>query len=509
MEVAMKIFSRFLLIGIILLVSCTAAISTNEVRGIDVVSSEAFNAYIVLGRPTESSITLRITPKNSCQVKVIYRVSDTSQLFESSLHAASKDSPGNIELINLSKDMSYDYQVMLMFDDYQEVSKFNSFSTARSEGESFKFVIQSDSHFNTKADKEVYLDGLNSMKAFEPDFLVDLGDTFINDYFPESTYDEVNNRYYEHLEYFDVLTRSVPLFLVIGNHEGEYGYLMDDSAENLPIYATKSRKQYFPNPIPNDFYSGNPEIEPYVGMPENYYAYTWGDALFVMIDPYRYTDEKPEGNDWLWTLGDAQYNWLEETLSESNSTYKFIFSHHMIGNFRGSNEIVNLYEWGGQDKKGRDRFSANRPNMTMPVHDLLVENNVTIFFQGHDHIYARETVDGVIYQTLPKPAETLPDRETNQSFYGENIQMNSGYLEVTVENSYVQVDYRRMVMPVEGFDSTGIVNSYQISKDGIIKELFSTDDSLAFEKYGGNSNRRIGRPQKGKPNDTNKSNNTN
>ncbi len=501
MEVKMKVISRVLFIGILLLVSCTAAIGTEEVKVIDVVSSDVFNAYIVLGRPTDNSITIRVTPKNDCQIKISYKESGTSQLYESTLFAASKDSPGNIELFNLIKDKSYEYQVVLIYDNFQEVNKVNSFSTAKSEGESFSFVIQSDSHFNTKADKEVYLDDLMKMKAFEPDFLIDLGDTFINDNFPESTYDEVNNRYYEHLEYFDVLTRSVPLFLVIGNHEGEYGYLMDGSEDNLPIYATKSRKQYFPNPIPNEFYTGNTEIEPYVGMPENYYAYTWGDALFVMIDPYRYTIEKPEGDDWLWTLGDDQYNWLEETLSESDSAYKFVFSHHMIGNFRGSNEIVNLYEWGGLDKKGQDIFSANRPNMTMPVHDLLVKNNVTIFFQGHDHIYARETIDGIIYQTLPKPAETVPDRETNQSYYGETVQMNSGYLEVTVENSFVQVDYRRMAMPVDGCDSTGIVNSYQVDISGVIKELISTDDSLAFEKYGGDTRRRIEQRQNTKVKD--------
>ena len=41
----------------------------------------------------------------------------------------------------------------------------------------------------------------------------------------------------------------------------------------------------------------------------------------------------------------------------------------------------------------------------MPIHQLLAANGVTMFFHGHDHIYARQELDGVIYQTLPEPAD--------------------------------------------------------------------------------------------------------
>jgi hypothetical protein len=104
---------------------------------------------------------------------------------------------------------------------------------------------------------------------------------------------------------------SVPLYLILGNHEGEVGWGLDGTANNLAVMASNTRKLYYPNPLPNNFYSGNTEEEPFVGLRENYYAFEWGDALFVVLDPFWYTLKKP---DWGWTLGPEQYNWFSKTL---------------------------------------------------------------------------------------------------------------------------------------------------------------------------------------------------
>jgi hypothetical protein len=42
----------------------------------------------------------------------------------------------------------------------------------------------------------------------------------------------------------------------------------------------------------------------------------------------------------------------------------------------------------------------------MPVHALLARNHATIVFHGHDHLYARQEVDGVVYQSCPNPADS-------------------------------------------------------------------------------------------------------
>jgi hypothetical protein len=37
----------------------------------------------------------------------------------------------------------------------------------------------------------------------------------------------------------------------------------------------------------------------------------------------------------------------------------------------------------------------------MPIHQLLLENHVTTVFHGHDHLFAKQELDGIIYQEVP------------------------------------------------------------------------------------------------------------
>jgi len=88
-----------------------------------------------------------------------------------------------------------------------------------------------------------------------------------------------------------------------------------------------------------------------VGLRENYYAWTWGDALFVVLDPYINTLNKPEkeGDGWNFTLGRDQYDWFRRTLENSDSKFKFVFAHQIVGGDtegRGGTEWVDYYEMG-------------------------------------------------------------------------------------------------------------------------------------------------------------------
>ena len=42
-------------------------------------------------------------------------------------------------------------------------------------------------------------------------------------------------------------------------------------------------------------------------------------------------DDPASGDRWNWTLGQQQYNWLKQTLENSNAKYKSMFAHHMLG----------------------------------------------------------------------------------------------------------------------------------------------------------------------------------
>jgi len=445
------------------------------------------DGYIILGRPTDSEITARITSNINTSVAIVYGTEKNIYSFSTKTYTSNNENPANIVITSLKESQTYYYRLIYSYesDSTEYKSEEHSFETAKKTGEAFSFVVQSDSHLLNKADKELYMKVMNDMTTKNPDFIWDLGDTFLNDEEIDITFEEVNEHYQEQLPYLSTAAQSAPLFLVIGNHEGEYGYFLDGTKDNMSVYAALSRKQYYPNPIPNDFYSGNNNEEEFIGLPENYYAYTWGDALFVALDPYRYTTEVVDEG-WDWTLGEEQYKWLQDTLEKSEAKYKFVFAHHAIGNIRGAANIASLYEWGGEDKRGRDLFNQKRPDFEKPIHDLMVDENVTIFFQGHDHLFSRELVDGVIYQTLPKPAEVIPDRQNNyKSFIGDTL-INSGYLNITVDVNEVKVDYIRSYVSgsneeISDFD---LAYSYTVNDSGKFEILKTTDDILAIEAYG-------------------------
>ena len=130
--------------------------------------------------------------------------------------------------------------------------------------------------------------------------------------------------------------------------------------------------------------------------------------------------------------GDAQYEWFKKTLEESDAKYKFVFTHHVLGTGRGGIERETRYEWGGYTDEGVWEFDEQRPDWDLPIHQLMVENGVTIFFQAHDHIFARQELDGVVYQSVPNPADDTYEGRNKNAYLSGDILDSSGYLHVTV-----------------------------------------------------------------------------
>ena len=277
------------------------------------------------------------------------------------------------------------------------------------------------------------------------------------------TQDSITIRHLLLRSYFETICHSMPLYLAIGNHEGELGWLLDETAGNLAVVTSNTRLKYFLNPLPDGFYTGDTTNVKFIGQRQNYYAWEWGNALIVVLDPYWYTVKKPGAtkNNWDWTLGRVQYDWFKKTLETSKADYKFVFSHQVIGGDdtegRGGIEAVPYYEMGGLNGDGTPGFAANRPGWPMPVHQLMAANHVSVFFHGHDHVYVRQVLDGIVYQELPQPAYynfISPEKSySNISLaakYGYthgDIISSSGYLRVTVRDTGATVDYIRSYMP--------------------------------------------------------------
>ncbi len=444
-----KLFIPVLLFGA-MNIYCQANPSVNNTS----TEKEFFN--IVLGRPTDKSITASLLPSKNMSIYCEYKKSTESIYSKTTAQNVTKDVPYELVLTNLTSNTKYNYHIV--YGDTPTsgyvIGDEHSFQTQRAKGSTFSFTLEADPHpYDKKGSHTLWDICFNNQLNDSPDFMIDLGDTFGDDHTPSTTTsDDMKQLHLDNRSHFGIAAHSVPLFFCLGNHEGESGYyLLQTPPNNIGVYGTLWRKYYYPNPEPNDFYSGNTNLEQFgMGLPQNYYAWEWGDALFVVVDAYRgYTaNSKPRG--WEWTLGQTQFSWLEQTLKNSSAKYKFVLTHHILGETRGGLAVAKNYEWGGYEANNTTySFTANRPGWSMPIHQLMVKYGVNIFFQGHDHLYAKEEMDGIVYQEVPMPSDStyIIGMTDNGSAYGGIKLDASGHLRVTVNPNEIKVDYVRAWLP--------------------------------------------------------------
>jgi hypothetical protein len=107
-----------------------------------------------------------------------------------------------------------------------------SFHTQKKTGNSFTFTIQADSHLGTDkhCHTDLYKKTLQNVVISNPDFHIDLGDTFRSSKLIDPSYEKVSELYLKHRPYFSIVSSNSPLFLVLGNHEYELGFHLDGTA---------------------------------------------------------------------------------------------------------------------------------------------------------------------------------------------------------------------------------------------------------------------------------------
>ncbi|MBX7047416.1 MAG: metallophosphoesterase [Ignavibacteria bacterium] len=423
--------------------------NTNDVQAVQFVCNE------VLFRPTSNSISINACSNIPIDVYYEYGIDSNNYTLQTPVQRSVDSIPFSTVISGLNANTQYFYRMR-----YKEVSSATylakpnrTFRTQRPAGSSFNFVVQADPHLDTNSNPSAYTVALQNMLFQKPDFMIDLGDNFMSEKLPVYTAEDIKSRHLLLRNYYDLVCHSIPLFITLGNHEGELGWLPDSSTTSLKVLATNTRKFYYLNPEPNSFYSGNSTPSTNVGLRQNYYSWTWGNCLFVVIDPYWYTKSKPA---WGWSLGLEQFNWLKNVLTTSNAKFKFIFSHQVVGGSgnegRGGTEVAHLFEMGGRNADSTWGFDTYRPGWGgKPVHTLMVENKVNIFFHGHDHFFGKQEKDGVVYQEVPQPSSrSVTSISATQYGYLDGVFIPSrGHLSVNVTNSKVKVDYVRAYVPSE------------------------------------------------------------
>ncbi len=424
----------------------------------------AFSGSVVLGAPTDSGIVLNFYAKEqSGSLRVEYGKRGQALNERSDSIILSPGQPVVLTLDGLAANTAYNYRVLFQPRGHASdvAGELHGFQTARPPGSSFTFTIQADSHMDENSIVRMYQRTLANVLAAQPDFHVDLGDTFMTEKHqaplsltsaPAANSSEVEQRYVYERGNFAAIAADIPIFLANGNHEGELGWLKTNAGNDIANWAAQARQRHFVAPSSGGFYSG----EGGSIARGAWYSWQWGSALFVVLDPYWYSGRTKGGDGWSMTLGAQQYSWLEATLAASAAPFKFVFLHSLVGGLdgqmRGGAEAARFFEWGGYDSDDTTySFASKRPGWSAPIHDLFVRHGVSVVFHGHDHLYVKQELDGIVYQEVPQPSALNTNSAANlarEYHYDSGVVLSSaGHLRVTVTPNDVTAAYVRTWLP--------------------------------------------------------------
>ncbi len=205
------------------------------------------------------------------------------------------------------------------------ISETYSFKTTVNDSSAFMFALVGDSQWNRDTPWAWSVIAEEVWKE-RPSFIVHAGDLI--DWGPKKT---------DWTEHFfpggQALMARVPMYTVLGNHEGD-----------SDLYY-----QYMANP-----------------KPEYRYHFKYGNAEFFMIDSNRDLSE-----------GSEQYNWLDQALAKSTATWKIAVHHHPPYSSESDDH--------GDTFKEASTMGTQSRNL-VPLFD---KYNVDFSLFGHTHVYER------------------------------------------------------------------------------------------------------------------------
>lgn len=342
-----------------------------------------------------------------------------------------------------------------------------------------------------------------------PDFTILGGDgVFLSS--SDST-DTDRTRWIKYMNMLNPIFTSGGAYFMLGNHEREIGFLQDASSATTTGNqrdCTVLRKKFFINPTNTTYSEGGENDTNYLDnagsdwVPaldgtfdatyrtnqigdgtdgnapplENYYAFTWGDCLWIVLDPFRYT--KPGGSNTItdeahWILGETQWAWLEGVLAASTARHKVICIHQQLGGVRQSLGPAGWYGRGSGAQISNSRLSsvaftshevatgtgAGSPGIIdeLRLHSLCRQYSVNAVVKGHDHQFIHVRKNTVNYVSAPalsitkfsstdaqkeifgSPDIEYADRAADGVLFGH---AGSGYMRLSVSASSLNLTYR-------------------------------------------------------------------
>ncbi len=197
----------------------------------------------------------------------------------------------------------------------------------------FSFVVLGDN----KLGYDMYSALIEQAKKKKPDFIINTGDQIRH---PGNL-----NEWKKFWELSSPV--HVPYFLTVGNHDVD-----NDSSEQ--IFKEQAG----------------------MGMDKPYYSFSVNNAIFIVLDSKIGGHER--------RIEGQQYHWLENLLASSSKKHTFVILHHPMYPEKGKGhhygESLDKYP------KKRDRLQS-----------LFVRYNVSAVFEGHEHLYLRKKINGIMH----------------------------------------------------------------------------------------------------------------
>lgn len=287
-----------------------------------------------------------------------------------------------VVLKGLAPQTNYFYRVVSVTEDGVELaSEIYSFQTAVKEETAFAFAVIGDTQNNPPVWGKI----AEGIWRERPNFVALCGDIVGTG---SNTYEWINEFFAPSAS----LMGRIPIYTVLGNHEGD--------ADNYYRYMA------------------NPE-------PEYYYTFTYGNAQFFMIDSNRSL-----------APGSEQYTWLERELAQSTATWKFA-AHHHPPYTSDENDYGDTYQ--GPALEGDPRVQ--------PAISLYEQYGVDIVFFGHIHDYERtwpikggkvDQEDGVVYVQTGGAGGSLENFAPTRSWFTARVRRDHHFSLVLIHEGTLQ-----------------------------------------------------------------------
>lgn len=454
------------------------------------------------GKPFVSAVTnttarVSVIFSNSTDAYISYGTSPGSYQYNTSVSLSNqKNTSIGFTLTNLVPNARTYYQAYIRpngTEVYCPVYNERNFTTTKPKGVTFNFAFESDSHIFEAINNSVtglpdFNKTVTQINSFNPDFIMDGGDTVMTHYGSGTGQNNANTQ--EKADYRYLITRNIfadsyayPIYMTLGNHEGEFDMgTFNDHNSTLTNHSATARLKYWVG-VNNSIYpyGGSNDLNPHTSTPlENYFAFDYGDATFIVLDSYRYSNGSQITDDEQWTLGENQFNWLNQTLQASNKKWKFLYAHHILGG--EDNYTTDSYMYG--DGGGNYSQTGNQSYGQQAINPLMERYNAQFFIFGHSHMFNHDWANFTNYNRSLYVNYILSSTQTEEvcvnanrnSLYTNRICQRGGYVQFAVSPynvSFSMINATGTKLYNYTVNNTAPIINYSYDDGGTINDVLS------------------------------------